>query len=141
MSEAASHVLQTRFDPPLNPDIEVTAIMPAEMTDVVAPAQVCARLAHEEPKHRLHQWRLVNRDGDQHADHENVIGAIVLVPQGNTSPIAAIDPDSRRVRTANGSVYELGIPAAAFAQSSPRTLQYLGFPATTIQAMRGQAKS
>lgn len=141
MSEAGSYVLQTRFDPPLNPDIEATAVMLVEATDAAAPPQPCANLAHEEPKHRLHHWRLVDLHGGQRSDHENVIGAIVLVPQGNTSPIAAIDPDSRRVRTANGSVYELGIPAAAFALSSPRTLHYMGFPATTIQALRGQAKS
>lgn len=139
MSDARSHVLATRFDPPLNPDIEATAILPFETPASPPDAIVC--LARETPRHRLHHWQLVNLDAHQATENTTIIGAVLQVPQGNTSPIAEFDPHSRRVRTASGSIYELGIPARAFALNAPELLTHMGFPAATIQALRGQAES
>ena len=139
MPDTRSHVLATCFDPPLNPDIEVTAILPFEAPASRPDAGVC--LARETPRHRLHHWQLVNLDAHRPAEHAAIIGAVLQVPQGNTSPIAAFDPVSRRVRTASGSVYELGLPARAFALAAPALLTHMGFPAATIQALRGQAES
>lgn len=139
MSDARSHVLATRFDPPLNPDIEATAILPFEAPAGRPDTGVC--LARETPRHRLHHWQLVNLAAHQPEEHTGIIGAVLQVPQGSTSPIAAFDPVSRRVRTTSGSVYELGIPARAFALAAPALLTHMGFPAATIQALRGQAES
>lgn len=92
------------------------------------PAVPTVCLARHQPAALLRGWRLANAQRliDDFTPHD-IIGAVVRIPRGRTSPIAAIDPATRRVRTASGSVYQLGTPDPLFCRAYPAALQSLGF--------------
>ncbi len=87
---------------------------------------VCLSL--EPASARLENWRLAGaRNDNLQITPNHIIGAIVRIARGRTSPIASIDPATRRIRTASGSVYELGAPEKGFHKSAPLVLRCLGF--------------
>jgi len=85
-------------------------------------------LSLEIPDGRLKDWQLSPVRGSvDRITPTHIIGAAVKVAKGRTSPIASIDPATRRVRTLSGSIYELGTPAKEFIENSPDVLRCLGF--------------
>lgn len=80
------------------------------------------------PRASIPGWWLVEA-GTRTPIHDvtAVIGACVASDHGRTSPIAAIDPKTRRVETLSGSVYQLGMPESVFAAKARHTLRRLGF--------------
>lgn len=80
------------------------------------------------PNARLERWQLAHaKDEPSTITPNHIIGAVVRIARGRTSPIASIDPATRRIRTQSGSVYELGTPDPAFHKSAPLVLRCLGF--------------
>lgn len=87
---------------------------------------VCLSL--EPASARLENWRLSGARSDNlQITPNHIIGAVVRIARGRTSPIASIDPATRRIRTASGSIYELGTPEKGFHKSAPLVLRCLGF--------------
>ncbi|MDQ7989070.1 MAG: hypothetical protein REI09_05485 [Candidatus Dactylopiibacterium sp.] len=91
-------------------------------------AHATLNLAVEPAQGRLHHWQLeAARQGPTPLTPAQILGAVVRIARGRTSPIAFVDPMSRRVRTASGTVYELGLPHPAYAEQAPGVLESLGF--------------
>ncbi|GAA5178161.1 hypothetical protein GCM10025771_16910 [Niveibacterium umoris] len=80
-----------------------------------------------EPRGVIKGWRIEVPGVGVIKRPEDIIGANVCTPTGNTSAITAFDGDSRRVQTISGSVYELGMPDAYYAAHNRRVLKALGF--------------
>lgn len=77
---------------------------------------------------RLERWLLVSaKDAQGPITPNHIIGAVVRIARGRTSPIASIDPVTRRIRTQTGSIYELGTPDPAFQKLAPLVLRCMGF--------------
>ncbi|NSL56892.1 hypothetical protein [Uliginosibacterium aquaticum] len=103
-----------------------TAVAANGPIDLPAIPTVC--LSQPPAPMRLDNWRLVLVRGVVEAITPNhIVGSAVQIPKGRTSPIAAFDPLTRRVRTHSGSVYELGIPEMSFERVSPEVMRCLGF--------------
>jgi hypothetical protein len=92
------------------------------------PAVPTVCLSLQPPRNRLDQWSLILiKDESNALTPDHIIGASVKIAKGRTSPIAAIDPATRRVRTLSGSIYELGVPDARFYNTAPDLVRFLGF--------------
>lgn len=102
---------------------------PADKSEaIVLPVIPTVCLSLQAPQKRLENWRLVLVRGvSETLTPNHIIGSAVQIPKGRTSPIAAFDPLTRRVRTHSGSVYELGSPEMAFERSAADVMRCLGF--------------
>ncbi|MBS1210997.1 MAG: hypothetical protein H6R19_3395 [Proteobacteria bacterium] len=93
-----------------------------------APVIPTTCLSLEMPQGRLRNWQLSPaRSSVERITPNHIIGSVVKVAKGRTSPIASIDPATRRIRTLSGSIYELGAPAEEFIKSAPDVLRCMGF--------------
>lgn len=111
-------------------DEQTILVAPREAT--AAPVAQQSPLTRDLSAHplagRLSEWWLSTTEStDAEFDPEHVIGAIVRNRAGKTSPIVAVDPQSRRIQTRSGSVYALDVPQLNFAARGRHVLRKLGF--------------
>lgn len=120
----AAHDQETVTSPPLSvPPMRVPKVR--KPIPALIPTEC---LSMEQPAGTLHNWQISPlRVNVEKVTPNHIIGAVIKIPQGRTSPIAAVDPLTRRIRTLSGSVYELGIPDKLFLSTSPEVLACMGF--------------
>ena len=86
------------------------------------------KLSDRYARGRVSGWWISTPERDATVtDANGLIGAILRSHRGSTTAIIAYDPLSKRIETASGSIYELGMPDTAFAARGRHVLRKLGF--------------